>query len=96
LNYDNDLRQKIKKFQYACDTIKGTLKDKTSKDTVFKFHKVMAVLILMNESECWAMNKADRRAVEAAEMTFIRHVAGYIRKGQVCIDIIRQKFKIFY
>jgi hypothetical protein len=33
-NYDNDLRQKIHKFQYACGTIKRTLRNKARKDTM--------------------------------------------------------------
>jgi hypothetical protein len=32
--------------------------------------------MLMYGSENWAMNKADRRTVEAAEMKFLRYVAG--------------------
>jgi hypothetical protein len=35
---------------------------------MLKFYKVMAAPMLMYGSKCWAMNKADRRAAEAAEM----------------------------
>jgi hypothetical protein len=36
-------------------------------------YKVMVVPMLMYGPECWAMNKADRRAVEADEMKFLRY-----------------------
>jgi hypothetical protein len=57
---------------------------------MLNFYKVMAVPMLMYGSECWAMNKADRRAVEAAEMKLLRYVARCTRK-----DNIRQKLNIF-
>jgi hypothetical protein len=38
-NYDNDLRQKIHKFQYACVTIKRILRNKTRKESVGSFTK---------------------------------------------------------
>jgi hypothetical protein len=34
------------------------------------------------------MNRADRRTAEAAEMTFLRYVAGYTLKDQVRNDNI--------
>jgi hypothetical protein len=41
------------------------------------------------------MNKAERRAAEAAEMTFLQYVAGDTRKAQARNDNIRQKLNIF-
>jgi hypothetical protein len=75
-NYDKDLSQKVDKFQYACGTIKRTLRNKTRKDTMLKVYKVMAVPMLMYGSENWSKSGADRRTVEAAEMKFLRYVAG--------------------
>jgi hypothetical protein len=51
--------------------------------------------MLMYGSENWAMNRADRRIVEAAEMKFLRYVAGYTLKDQVRNDNIRQQSGIF-
>jgi hypothetical protein len=75
-NYDKYLSQKIYKFQYPCGTIKRALRNKTRKDTMLKFYTVKAVPMLMYGSENWAMNRADRRTVEAAEMKFLGYVAG--------------------
>jgi hypothetical protein len=41
------------------------------------------------------MNKAERRAVEAAEMKFSRYFAEYTRKDQTHNNNIPQKLKIF-
>jgi hypothetical protein len=41
------------------------------------------------------MNKADRRAAEAAEMKFLRHVAGYTREGQTHKVNNRQNLNMF-
>jgi hypothetical protein len=41
------------------------------------------------------MNRADRRTVEAAEMKFLRYVAGYALKDQTRNDNIRQQLGIF-
>jgi hypothetical protein len=42
-SYNKNLSQKVYIFQYACGTIKRTLRNKTRKDTMLKFYKVMAV-----------------------------------------------------
>jgi hypothetical protein len=55
----------------------------------------MAVPMLMYGSQNWATNRADRRTVEATEMTFLRYVAGYTLKDQVRNDNIRQQLGIF-
>jgi hypothetical protein len=55
----------------------------------------MAVPMLMYGSENWAMNRADRITVEAAEMKFLRYVAGYTLKDQVRNGNIRQQLGIF-
>jgi hypothetical protein len=54
----------------------------------------MTVSVLVYGPECWAMNKADRRVVEAAEMEFLQCVAGYTRKEQGRNDNIRQKLYV--
>jgi hypothetical protein len=52
--------------------------------------------MLFYGSECWAMNKADRRKVQATKMKLLRCVARYDRKDQVRNDHTRQKLKLFY
>jgi hypothetical protein len=83
------------KVRNRISTIKRTLRNKTRKDTMLKFYKVMAVPVLMYGSESWSMNRADRRRVEAAEKKYLRYVAGYTLKYQVRSDNIRQQLGIF-
>ena len=44
-----------------------------------KFYKVMAVPFLMYGSENWSQNRSDKRNIKAAEMRFLRPMAGYTR-----------------
>jgi hypothetical protein len=55
----------------------------------------MDVPMQLYGSESWVINKASRRAVEAAEMKFLRYFAGCACKDQISIDSIREKLKIF-
>ena len=65
------------KFQRMRGTISITLKGKTQLSTQIKFHKVMAVPVLMYGSENWSLNRSDKRKIEAAEMRLLRSLAGY-------------------
>ena len=52
------------------------LKEKTQLSTQIKFYKVMAVPVLMYDSENWSLNRSDKRKIEAAEMRFLRSMTG--------------------
>ena len=71
------VNNKVNKFQRMCGTISRTSKGKTQLSTQIKFYKVMAVPVLMYGSENWSLNRSDKRKTEAAEMRFIRPIAGY-------------------
>jgi hypothetical protein len=60
-----------------CGTITRTLKWKTQLSTRIKFFKVMAVHVLMYDIENRSLNRSDKRKIEAAEMRFLRPMAGY-------------------
>ena len=60
-----------------CGTISRNLKGKTQLSTQIKFYKVMAVPVLMYGSENWSLNRSNKRKIEAAEMRFLRPMAGY-------------------
>jgi hypothetical protein len=78
-----------------CGTIKRTLINKTRKDTQLKFHKVMAVPVLLHGCENWALNRVDRRKIETAEMKFLRRVAGYTVRDEVRNTTVREELQIF-
>ena len=71
------LKIKRNKFQKTCVTIIITLKGKTQLSTQIKFYKVMAVPVLMNGSENWSLNRSDKSKIEAAEVRFLKPMAGY-------------------
>lgn len=72
-----DINIKIQKFQKLCGTIRRALRQKTRQDTQLKFYKTMAVPMLTYGCENWTVNRSDRRKIEAAEMRFLRPLAGY-------------------
>jgi hypothetical protein len=51
--YDEDLNDKLCKFQNIYGLISRTLKKKTRKETNLKFYKIMAVPVLLYGSETW-------------------------------------------
>jgi hypothetical protein len=72
-----EVNNKVNKFQRMCDTISRALKGKTQLSAQIKFYKVMAVPVLMYGSENWSTNRPDKRKIEAAEMRFLRPMAGH-------------------
>ena len=63
-----------------CGTISRTLKQTNKKkqlSTQIRFYKTMAVPVLVYDRENWSLNRSDKRKIEAAEMRFLRQMAGY-------------------
>jgi hypothetical protein len=54
------------------------------------FYKATSVPVLMYGSECLAMNKADRRAVEAAEMKFYDTLLGISTKTKCAVGTLER------
>jgi hypothetical protein len=75
LNREMDINVKLLRFQQICGTIKRTLARKVRKETLLRFYKIMAIPTLLYGSECWT--KRQKSTLEAAEMWFLRSVAGY-------------------
>ena len=69
----------MNRFQGICGTIRKHLK-KTRTDTQMKFYKVVARPSLIYGSKTWITTKRDVTRLEAAEMRFLRSVAGYTRR----------------
>ena len=78
-----------------CGAISRTLKGKTQLSTQIKFYKVMAVPVLMYGSENWSLNPSDTRKIEAAEMRFLRPMAGYTLLDIKRSSDIRDQLGIF-
>ena len=55
----------------------------------------MAVPVLMYGSENWSLNRSDKRKIEAAEMRFLRPMAGYTLLGKKRSSDIREQLGIF-
>ncbi|PSN57671.1 hypothetical protein C0J52_05405 [Blattella germanica] len=55
----------------------------------------MSVPILTYGTENWAMNRKDRRTIEALEMKFLRYVAGYSLTDHMRSDYIRDQLNVY-
>jgi hypothetical protein len=55
----------------------------------------MAVPVLLYGCENWALNRADRRKIETAEIKFLRRVAGFTLRDEVRNTTLREELQIF-
>ena len=55
----------------------------------------MAVPVLIYGIENWSLNRSDKRKIEAAEMRFLRPMAGYILWDKKRSSDIREQLGIF-
>ncbi|KAJ4441949.1 hypothetical protein ANN_11813, partial [Periplaneta americana] len=90
-----DQQRKLQNFNQICGTIKRTLLNKTRKETILKFYKVLAVPSLLYGSECWTLTENQKHKIEVSEMRFLRSVAGYRRTDRQYNETIRDELNIF-
>jgi hypothetical protein len=74
-----------------CGAIRRTLTNKTAKDTQVNFYKFMAVPTLFVDVKLghW------KEVIETADMRFLRHVAGCIRRDEISNLTICSELQIF-
>ena len=92
-NASNDVVNKLHKVSLMCGTIRRTLKS-ASKGTRLKFYKVMVLPSLLFGIENWTLTKGQTSRIQAAEMRFLRHVAGYSLHDHRRNTYIRQELNI--
>lgn len=90
-----EIEKKLNKFQQICGTINRCLRNKTTRETKLKFYKTVAVPTLIYGSETWPLTKQEERKIEAAEMRFLRRVAGVTLRDQKRSEDIRNELNIF-
>jgi hypothetical protein len=66
------------------------LKNRARKYTQIKFYKLIAVPVAVYGSEDWTLNRSERRKIETAGMSFLRHVSGYTLTDHVHICNVLQ------
>ena len=91
--YDNDIKNKLDRFQYICGTIRRMLRN-TRKDTIIKFFKTMAIQTLLYGRKTWTLKKSDEIAIQFSEMKFLRSVKGCSIMDKIRNEDIRKKLKI--
>jgi hypothetical protein len=81
--YDEDLNDKLSKFQNICGVIAKTPKKKTRKETNLIFYKIMEVRVLLYGSETWTLRKRNWNRIQAAEMKCLRTIKGCTSLDQI-------------
>jgi hypothetical protein len=92
---DEDIHNKLHKFQNICGTIWRNLKKKTRKDKQLKFYKTMPVPVLMYGSEAWVIKKNDTSRIQSAEMKLLRSVKGCTRMDHIRNEDIRTELEMY-
>ena len=93
--YDNDVDNKLHKYQLMCGTIHRTLRHKTRQDTRLKFYKTMATPVLTYGCETWTTRTRDRQRIQAAEMKFLRQTKGCTLLDHIRNNDIRRDLNIY-
>lgn len=91
---ETDINNKLNKFNYITGTLKRTLKNKARKDSLIKLYKTMAVPTITYGSETWTMTAQHIARIQAAEMKFLRPIAGYQRTDKKHNTEIRQQLNV--
>lgn len=73
---NNDISNKINKYQLMYRVIKKTLKNKVRKKTSMKFYKFMAFPALLHVNEIWVTGRRDVQHIQAAEIHLSRPSKG--------------------
>ena len=90
-DYDQDLQQKVSRFNMICGAINRSLRNRARKNTLLKFYKVMAIPALAYGSEAWVLTKKHESKIQAAEMRFLRQVKGCTREDRIRNEEIRKE-----
>ena len=93
--YENEVQQKLHKFQYICGTLRKILRKKTRKETQLKFYRVMATPVLLYGSETWTLGSRDLSRIQATEMRHLRPIKGCTILDKIRNEDIRKELKIF-
>jgi hypothetical protein len=90
---DQDIKQKIIKFQAIHGTVCRTLEGKTRQDTELRFCSVMAVRVLYG-SEAWTVTSKDGSRLQAAEVHFLRAAEGCTSQDVLKNEDTRKEFGV--
>jgi hypothetical protein len=70
-------------------------KEENKERNKFKiFYKIMAVPVLLNDSETWTPRKRDWNRIQGTEMKYLRTVKGCTRLDQIRNEDIRKELGI--
>jgi hypothetical protein len=83
----------LAKFLQLLGTIKRTIFNKVSTETILKIYNTVVLPTFLYGSENLTLTASQRRRIEAAEMKFLRPRAGYTLHDHKTNDSIRHKLQ---
>lgn len=90
----DDVNIKLSRFRRMCGTLRRTLKWKALKNTT-EILQIMAVSTLTHDCKNLAVNRTERRKAEAADVKFLRSLAGCKLIDQKRVTDIRAELNLY-
>jgi len=89
--YKCDLEDKLQTFNKINGAIRRHFGKQMNKETKLRIHNTTAKAALKFGSEAWVLEKREEQRLEAAQMTFLRHLLGITKLDIENNQCIREK-----
>ena len=89
--YKSDLEGKLQTYNKINGAIRRHFGKQMNKETMLRIHNITAKAALKFGSETWVLKKREEQRLEAAQMTFLRHLLGITKLDKEKNQCIRQK-----
>ena len=89
--YKSDLEDKLQTYNKIIGTIQRHFGKQMNKETKLRIHNITAKAALKFGSKAWVLKKREEQRLEAAQMTFLRHLLGITKLDKEKNQCIRGK-----
>ena len=89
--YKSDLEDKLQIHNKINGAIRRHFGKQMDKETKLRIHNITAKAALKIGSEAWVLKKREEQRLEAAQMTFLRHLLGITKLDKEKNQCIREK-----
>ena len=89
--YGSDLEDKLQTYNKINRAIRRYFGKQMNKETKLRIHNITAKAALKFGSEAWVLKEREEQRLEAAQITFLRHLLGITKLYKEKNQCIRQK-----
>jgi hypothetical protein len=90
-DYRSDLEGKLQTYNKVSGIVRRLLGKQMTKETKLRIHNITYKAALKFGIEAWLLKKRDEQRLEAAQMTFLRHLLGIAKLGREGKQSVREK-----